>query len=170
MQLNPIEYGLTLLRSPSEFSKYNTTLQAAIENIQLFISQNAFFSWEGDNIILKLQNHISTNNHFVRKKRETSPEYTMITCVKMRDEAGLRYLLRAGENPNQTDALGFAAIHLAVLQENRNFIKILKEHPELDLDLKTQKGNRPQDLAKHEDIKHLLSEVQLRDGLGFSQI
>lgn len=145
------------LINPSEENKYNSKLQEAIDKIKALVPLLNHQEKEEANIAIQRLNHqILTNNHYVNKKREKDPHFSVFQCTVTQDLDGLKFLLRTGADPNEKKN-GRVPIHVAASNELHEFVRVLVAHPSIDLQAETLFGKGAADLAQSDTIRALVT-------------
>jgi hypothetical protein len=154
---NPIPpYGLYDFEDTFTKLCINQNLEQEINKIESFIKENQSFSAAGKAYILCLRNKIAQNKYMLQKKLDTDPRFSAITCVRLCDLKGLEILVANSCDVNQQDNRLRSAIHFAAADTDKiDYLKTLLLHPNIDLTLRTTRGNLAKDLVKTSEFKDL---------------
>ena len=78
----------------------------------------------------------------------TEDEFRDLMLAAQRDQPSfVMKLLLAGVDPNQADAQRNTALHQAIMEESERVVKLLIEHPQMDVNALNQAGETPLMLA-----------------------
>lgn len=139
-----------------ELPLYNSTLETNIKKVKELIptledgDEKLAEAW-----IIKLQNRIQTNNHYVSHQSSQNSNFSVYFCAITRDLPGLRFLLRTGANPNEMKN-GKAPIHIAAVKEFVEMAKILKQSPQFDSEITTRSGKTAMQLTTNKEMLQVL--------------
>ncbi|CDR35032.1 hypothetical protein [Criblamydia sequanensis] len=154
MSLEVTLKNMVLSLNKDESGLYNHVLQENIETVKKIGEENPGLKPLVEKVLRSLFHRLETNNAYI-EKRKSDPSFNFKACILMDDYTGLKFLLRAEENPN-VFVQGKTPLHWAALHSKKTALKIILMHPNADLECLTLSGKKAIQLASDAEIQQML--------------